>query len=168
MTTAIWISLVVGAMVVASNLISGYLQRRQMRQNELFRLDASVGLIPPPHPLTLFLRKHRLVLLDTGIATYFLASGLLIPGPPTRLSVFNIAAGIGTVLLALMNSMFADLYRTLIKIIDVIAMQSDTQAKTNDFALATSSSLEKALGEITKLAVATEMLSNTKRRPQDG
>ena len=120
MTTALWISLVVGAMAFAGNLVSGYLQRKQMRQLELYRQDPSVGLVPPPHSLTLFLRKHRLAILNTGIATFFLVSGFRSQGPLTRLSVFNIAAGIGFLFLALTTKMILDLYHFLGRLVGVL------------------------------------------------
>jgi hypothetical protein len=47
----------------ATALFIGYLHRRQMRQNELFRLDPKVGVLPPPTPPVMFFKAHWLKLL---------------------------------------------------------------------------------------------------------
>ena len=41
-----------------------YMHRKQMRQNELFRIDPKVGLKPPPSPPTKFFRRHFFIILD--------------------------------------------------------------------------------------------------------
>ena len=120
MTTALWISLVVGAMAFVGNLVSGYLQRKQMRQLELYRQDPSVGLVPLPHPFTLLLQKYRLAICNTGIAAFFLVSGFRSQEPMTRLSVLNIAVGIGFLFLALTTKMTADLYHFLGRLVGVL------------------------------------------------
>ncbi len=120
MATTLWISLVVGVMAFVGNLVSGYLQRKQMRQLELYRQDPSVGLVPPPHPFTLFLQKYKLAICNTGIAAFFLVSGFRSQGPLTRLSVLNIAAGIGFLFLALTTKMNADLYHFLGRLVGVL------------------------------------------------
>jgi len=106
-----------------------------MRQNELFRLDPSVRLVPPPHPLRLFLRKYTLVILNIGTATFLLATGLLIQGLPTRLTVFNIAAGLCFLLLGLTTNMIEGVYSTLGKIATVLENHRD-MAEAHDKILA--------------------------------
>jgi hypothetical protein len=113
-----------------------------MRQVELYRQNPAVGLLPPPHPLTLFLREYKLVILDTGIAIFFLVSGFWSRGPLTRLSVFNIAAGIGFLLLALTVRMVEDVYQLLGRIVGVL----EGHAKILDVATQTVGALTKATG----------------------
>jgi hypothetical protein len=161
MNTSLVGSLIAAALISAVNLSIGHLQRKQMRQIELHREDSSVGLVPPPHPLRLFLRKYKLPILNTGVGALLLASGLLSQPPLTRLSVFNIAGGIGCLLLALTNRMVDDVYGALIRIIDLIEKQSDSLSKTTDFALRTNDALVLTLGTTADLARATELLSNT-------
>jgi hypothetical protein len=49
------VGIIVAAIVT---LVVNYQNRKQARQNELFRKDPTVGLIPPPHPWAAFLRKN--------------------------------------------------------------------------------------------------------------
>jgi hypothetical protein len=93
MNTAIW-AVVIGALALVGNLVNGYLQRKQMRQNELFRRDPSVGLIPPPHPLRTHLWKYRSLYVNFGGSALSFAVGFGIPGPLTRGLVLNISMGV--------------------------------------------------------------------------
>jgi hypothetical protein len=94
MSVTVWTTLVVGVLAIAGNLLSGYLTRKQMRQNELFRQDPSVGLIPPPHPLRARLWEHRLLIWNSGCSVYFLIQGFRAQEPLTRISVLNISMGV--------------------------------------------------------------------------
>lgn len=90
MTTTNWIAvsgIVVAALVA---LYSGYAQRRQMRQIEANRLDPSVGLKPPTHPLVVFIGDHWgvFVALYAAIALGF---DLRRQGPITRFTIAAIA-----------------------------------------------------------------------------
>jgi len=54
-----WMVTTFGIVVAAVvTLIVNYQNRKQARQNELFRKDPSVGLIPPLHPWVAFLQKN--------------------------------------------------------------------------------------------------------------
>jgi hypothetical protein len=95
MSTAVWVSVVVGSMALAGNLVNGYLQRKQMRQNELFRQDPSAGLIPPRHPLWVHLWKYRTLYWNGAWSAFLVIIGFLLPrGPMTRGSVVNISSGV--------------------------------------------------------------------------
>ncbi len=94
MSVTVWTTLIVGVLAFAGNLLSGYLTRKQMRQNELFRQDPSVGLIPPPHPLRARLWEHRLFIWNSGCSVYFLIQGFRAQEPLTRMSVLNISMGV--------------------------------------------------------------------------
>jgi hypothetical protein len=62
MTITNVIALVVFAGTSGTALLVSYLHRKQMRQVEAFRNDPAVGLLPPLHPWTAFLRRHILVI----------------------------------------------------------------------------------------------------------
>jgi hypothetical protein len=93
MSIANWItilSVVVGAIVTLS---VAYMHRKQMRQIELHRIDPNVPVVPPPHKVTVFLKRNWYFL-------YFLADGLFVgrrlikhldeTTPVTREVVFDI------------------------------------------------------------------------------
>jgi hypothetical protein len=42
----------------ATALFIAYLHRKQMRHNELFRLDPKIGVVPPPSPPVAFIKQH--------------------------------------------------------------------------------------------------------------
>jgi hypothetical protein len=72
MTVTNWIT--VGGILVAAiiALIVADQNRKQMRQLEAHRIDPSVGLTPPPHPVFVFLRKHWTALCAGGYGLYLL------------------------------------------------------------------------------------------------
>jgi hypothetical protein len=59
------------AAAVAVPLIVNYQNRKQARQIELFRKDPSVGLIPPPHPLWVFLGRNWMHFFYPPLAVYY-------------------------------------------------------------------------------------------------
>jgi hypothetical protein len=113
MTTSLWVSLVVGAVAFAGTQISGYMQRKQMRQNELYRRDPSVGLMPPPHPVTLFLKKNFWQFVFYGLGALDLFEGFRGPDPPTRTSILNIALGVGWLFYAFLTRVTDGLMRVM-------------------------------------------------------
>lgn len=78
----------------ASALLIAYWHRKQMRQNELYRADPSVGLVPPPTRLWAFVKSNRILIVGVGLPLVFLTSYLLGQGPVTRLLVLAIAANL--------------------------------------------------------------------------
>lgn len=67
-----WIVTAVGVVVAAVvALIVNYQNRKQARQIELFRKDPSAGLVPPPHPWLVFLRKNWYHFLYLAGMIYF-------------------------------------------------------------------------------------------------
>lgn len=120
MTLSIMIS-VVGIVVAAIiTLVVAYLHRKQLRQIEAFRQDPSVGLVPPPHPVRLFFRKHRSALLIGGTGTISLLASLIRQGPVTRFQVLTIAAGLASILFALLIDILEGLVRILERIVNII------------------------------------------------
>jgi len=100
MTTALWVTVALAFCTVASNLVTGYLQQKQMRQIELHRRDSSISLKPPPHPVWVFLRKYWVIFLNIGFGVFFLFRGMAGRDPPTRSNVLDIAAGVFNLVLA--------------------------------------------------------------------
>ena len=82
------LALVVGAIVTLS---AAALQRKQMRQIELHREDPLVPLVPPPHPITRFLKRYGFVIINVCLNLGFLIQEMLRTGPITRSQVFSIA-----------------------------------------------------------------------------
>jgi hypothetical protein len=67
-----WAVTAVGiAVAVVVPLIVNYQNRKQARQIELFKKDPSVGLIPPPHPLWVFLRKNWQHFFYPSVMVYY-------------------------------------------------------------------------------------------------
>jgi hypothetical protein len=58
MTPNLWITVLIflGTAVVTFSV--AYMHRKQIRQVELYKRDPSSGLMPPPHPITRFLREY--------------------------------------------------------------------------------------------------------------
>ena len=122
-----WIAVAAVIATVLSSIGIAYAHRKQMRQIEAFRQDTSVGLIPPPHPSLSFLAKYRGSFANAALGMLFLMDEYLHRGQPiTRYSIFNIAAGVGLLLLA-SSSVYMERFtpmfdRTLIiieKLVDV-------------------------------------------------
>jgi hypothetical protein len=128
MNTAVW-ALVIGVLALTANMVNGYLQRKQMRQNELYRQDPSVGLIPPPHPLRTHLWTNRSLYLNFGFSAISLVVGFL-PGPFTRLSVLNISTGVCLFYLAFISHGQDRLLAIMEKMNKMIGVMADTQGLT--------------------------------------
>lgn len=76
-------------------LIVAAQNRKQMRQLEAHRIDPSVGLTPPPHPVFVFLRNHWTPLCGIGLGLYLLISSHNVKnGFISRSEVFSVVMGI--------------------------------------------------------------------------
>lgn len=101
---------VFGILVAATvALIVGYLQRKQMRQIEAYRQNPALGLIPAPHPVTAFVRRHKYLVLISGGGVVLVVLGFLAPGPMTRLGVLSIAFGASGIISGLLFDLIASL-----------------------------------------------------------
>src|SRR5437867_2844987 len=98
MTFREWIQVCGVVLAAAVALIVAYLHRRQMRQIEAFRQDPSVGLVPPPHPVVVLLKK-RYPLLLVPIGVFNLIYELTRQTPVTRGSIFWIVLAFATMAL---------------------------------------------------------------------
>lgn len=80
--------IVVGAVVAFA---VAYLHRKQLRQIEIYRQNPVAGLIPPPHPLTAFLKSYWSTLAVVGGPLVSLVAGLSSNKPVSRFDVFTIS-----------------------------------------------------------------------------
>src|SRR5665213_1200882 len=88
---------VFGVLVAAMiALIVAYMQRKQMRQIEAYRLDPKVGLIPPQHPFTKFVKRHDRYIIMSVIPVYQLVQQFFIHSPVTHVDVLMVAINVGT------------------------------------------------------------------------
>jgi hypothetical protein len=85
----------------STGLLIAYLHRRQMRQNEAYRLNPELGLIPPPTPVWLFLKRHALFLVTLANG-FSLIAELVSSKPITRLSVFSMGMSFASLILFLL------------------------------------------------------------------
>jgi hypothetical protein len=143
MSTAVWASIIVGVLALTGNLFNGYLQRKQMRQNELFRKDPSTGLMPPPHPVLAHLKKHKIRYSNYGLSAFSLFLGLYSKGPLTRLSVLNISMGVYLFFVAGTQDSDTGIAPTLKLITDWIASVAELQTLRYDSLKMQIASLER-------------------------
>ena len=84
-----------------------YMHRKQMRQNELFKVNQAVGLAPSASPPTAFVRRHGFILVGTILPVLNLALEVIANRQPTTRSVvligINLMLLLGTVLLWLIR-----------------------------------------------------------------
>jgi hypothetical protein len=117
---------VIGITVAAAvSLIVAYLHRKQMRQIEIFRKDPSAGLKPSPHPLLLFLKRKRLMLLTCGSSLVVLASEMTRQTPFTRMSALFISLGVAGFLSGLLMGLLDRLLTLLEKMSAAFGKQTD-------------------------------------------
>ena len=90
MTTSQLIAVTAIIVSAAVALIVAHLQRKQTRQVELFKLDPSVGLIPPSGRLTRFVKSKWDSILAYGGPIYILVTEAIKAAPPTRFTIFII------------------------------------------------------------------------------
>lgn len=91
MTTGNWISLLAITVAAIVAFAVGSLQRKQMRQIELYKKDPSVGLIPPPSALSRFVQSKLDNILGYGGPLVSLIITMFSEGPVTRIDAFLIS-----------------------------------------------------------------------------
>ena len=106
MTFHDWIQVFGIALAGAITLIVAYSHRKQLRQIEAFRHDPSVGLVPPPHPFLLFLKRRYALLIIVPIGICSLIYQLTRQTPVTRGSVFLIVLAFATIVLGFAVDLF--------------------------------------------------------------
>jgi hypothetical protein len=100
----------------AVGLIVGYMQRKQMRQIEAYRQNPALGLVPPPHPVTAFMRANKYLVILSGGGLLLVFLGFLSPRPITHLSVLIIAIGVSGFLYGLLLDLLDRVIRLLERI----------------------------------------------------
>jgi hypothetical protein len=110
MTFREWVQISGFILTAVVALVVAHLHRKQMRQIEAFRHDPSVGLVPPPHPVLVYLKKHYpLLLVPLGIAN--LIYELTRQAPVTRGSVFWIVMAFATIVLGFVADLLIRIMR---------------------------------------------------------
>src|ERR1017187_7244364 len=96
-TVGNWLALL--AIVVPSciAILIGYLHRKQMRQNEAFRQDHSVGLVPPPHPVVAFYKRHRYWIVGIGLPGSVLIWSGFDTKPITKVDIILLAGNVAVI-----------------------------------------------------------------------
>ena len=118
MTISLWVTVIGLAVSVIVQIIMGYLHRKQMRQNELFRVDPKAGLIPPPHPVTVFLGRYWPLFVQLPGAAYLLLTGFINYLHYNALqSGVPFALGLGFLTWALLSHLIARLTRLAERIV---------------------------------------------------
>ena len=69
--------------------------------------------MPPPHPVSRFLKKYTWQLIFYGLGAFDLFQGFRGPDPPTRASIFYIALGVGWLFFALLTRVTDGLMRVM-------------------------------------------------------
>lgn len=149
MTPTHWI--VLAALVVsgAIALVVAYQQRKQMRQIELYKLDPSVGLLPPPSALSRFVKSKWDTVLGIGGPSIGLWIEMGNQAPLTRISVFLICLLMALIVLNVVMSVLSTFIRKLLAI-----NQSLGETTKAHFEITKSHT-----GLIAKLADAAEILA---------
>jgi hypothetical protein len=75
-------------------LAVAYLHRKQMRQIELYKVDPTVGLVPPSSRLTRFVSSRWDTVLGFAGPAFVLIIEFMSRAPVTRLTVFSISAAL--------------------------------------------------------------------------
>jgi hypothetical protein len=149
MTATHWITLAAALLGSATALILGYQQRKQMRQSELFKLDPTVGIVPPPSvPYVIVVRTSTKVLSFVrryGIIVFGIVLPLIGVIPDLilqrRLTVNSLAI-LCIVAFNVVTVLISRIYDMVGKLIDVDSKQTDTVDKVLD-------QLHAAAGHIT-------------------
>src|SRR5437867_11336953 len=112
----------IAAIVVPSvtAIIVAYYHRRQMRQNEAFRVDPTIGLKPPPTPLRAFLSRNLILIVGVGLPGIPLALLLTVQGQITHWTIFSISVSVGAIFFALSASLLERLIKVLEKMARLI------------------------------------------------
>jgi hypothetical protein len=95
MPSTTWIAIGISAATLIAATITAFsvaaMQRKQMRQIELHRVDPAVPLVPPPHPMTHFFKLWGVPIINISVDLSFLIYEASQTGPVTREQVFSIA-----------------------------------------------------------------------------
>lgn len=169
MTIGNWLT--VAAIIVATTvpLIVAHLHRKQMRQIELHRADPSIPMVPPPSPITLFLKNWGILVFNVLFNIGVLINQLLKTGPITRGEVFLIALSMSSLAFTLVMEITTrsnlKVCNHLISAFDSIRVLSsaitDVSGATSDI----SGTLEKVVDLLPNLVTKPDDKEDVKRLP---
>ncbi len=135
MTVAAWISIFGIGVAAAITLGVAYIQRKQMRQIELFRKDPKVALTPPPHRVTLFLKDYWYFILIAVFDLAMLVRDMSRTTPVTRGVVFSIGLDLvtfsATIVMATVTAMLRRMSDVVGRIIGVLEAMTRTMEGTD-------------------------------------
>ena len=93
----------VGIIVPAfTAFLVAYWHRKQMRQIEAYKLDPSVGLVPPPSALWRFVTSRWKLIILVGVPAVIIAFYFLFNIPVTLLTVLVLAINVTTITAAVL------------------------------------------------------------------
>jgi hypothetical protein len=150
-TVGNWIALL--AIVVSSGIaiLIGYLHRKQMRQNEAFRQDPSVGLVPPPHPVVAFYKRHLYWIVGVGLPASVLVWNGFDTKPITRMDIILLAGNVAVILMTLV-------VHFLLRLADRQIRMMDWQIKNMDWQIKNAETLAELAKGITELAKGDKLM----------
>lgn len=125
--------IVVAAVVT---LIVATMNRKQMRQIELHRVDPAIPLVPPPHPITHFLKTYWWFLVFGGLNLAMLVRHMGQTTPVTRAAVLEIVLDVTSIavmfLLALATFATESALQTARRMTGMLGMTRDISGKITD------------------------------------
>ena len=127
-------------------LLVSHLHRKQMRQVELFKIDPSVGLIPPPSSFTVFLREKGPDVLIVSLPLVLIINEMMKEGQVTRGSVLTVSLSVALIFAyATVRFVFA-LVRDVVQMIKkVVGLMEQHIEATKDIQKSRISALEARL-----------------------
>lgn len=136
MSAAIGVSLFGIIVAAVVTLTVAAMNRKQMRQIELHRIDPTIPLVPPPHPITHLLKTYWWFLVIGGFNLAMLVRHMDQTTPVTRAAVLEIALGVTTIALmfsfAVAIFIMEKAFQTASKMIGMLGMTRDISGKITD------------------------------------
>jgi hypothetical protein len=112
-----------------------YMQRKQMRQIELFRKDPNVPLKPPPHRVTLFLKDNWYFIVIAAFDLVMLVRDMSKTTPVTRTVIFDIGLDLvalsATILMATLTGLLRRMADVVARIVTVLEAMTRTMEGTD-------------------------------------
>jgi hypothetical protein len=152
MTVAAWISIFGIGVAAAITLGVAYMQRKQMRQIELFRKDPKVPLTPPPHRVTLFLKDYWYFILIAVFDLAMLVRDMSRTTPITRSVVFSIGLDLVTFSATIVMAIVTALLR---RMADVVGRIGTVMEAMSNGMVATERAMQAMDNSIWKVAEKT-------------
>jgi hypothetical protein len=115
-----------GICVAAVTALSiAHLQRKQMRQIEAYKINPTVGLVPPPNPVWAFIKRHYITMIMAWTVVSLLQDTFS-DKPIDRRTIFFIALDLSALVVFLV-------FKIVHIIIDALLKQAEIQRLTAEF-----------------------------------